>query len=101
MRLQRSSGLRTALKEGTYTALEFLEVKWLRKVIVRADAHGLLFGIGGAERSDQNHINVVVIAPNRANEIHSIHARHIHIGDHQIALMKRKLLKRRNPILGL
>jgi NADPH-dependent 2,4-dienoyl-CoA reductase/sulfur reductase-like enzyme len=36
--------------------------------------------------------DVVVVAPDRTNEIHSIHARHIHIGDHQIALVQRKLL---------
>src|SRR6266545_16618 len=101
MRLLRSSGLRTALKEGPHAALELLEVEWLRKVVVRADSHSLLFGIGGAECSDQNHIDVVVVAPDRANKIHSIHAWHIHIGDHKIALMERKLFKRCNAILGL
>ena len=36
VQLQCSSGLRTALKEGTHAAFEFFEVEWLRKVMVRA-----------------------------------------------------------------
>src|SRR5687767_5991347 len=84
LRHRRSSRFSTTLKEGAYAALQLLEVKRLGEVVIRADAHGLLLGVGGAERRDQNHVDIVVISPDGANEVHAIHARHVHVGDHKV-----------------